>query len=103
MSIAICTYRVDQEIWLGLESEFEKDSLHQKSNEMLDIHNCVLMQEDESEITMHQYMTNLIEDGLLTLDMLPCSLGSFLEQAIKRTDGKRQWRVLFGHLGDAVS
>lgn len=93
-------YRIKLEIWIGLESSFGKDSLKSKSSEILNAHNNVLKCEDGSDMSLYEYLEGLINQGHLTGDMIPCSLGTFIEEAIKRKDKKRQWRVVFSHLGE---
>lgn len=95
----IYVYRIESEIWLGLASDVNTDSLMQRSSETLDIELNVLKCEDDTDISLSDYINKLIQSDALTLEMIPCSLGTFLEEAINRPDGKRQWRVLFGHLG----
>lgn len=95
-------YRIETEIWIGFASEFNKDSLHARSSEILNIHSNVLKCEDETDKSLCEYINDLIQGELLTTEMIPCSLGTFLEESIKRVDNKRQWRVLFSHLGEEL-
>ncbi|AMW80747.1 hypothetical protein AMD27_17680 (plasmid) [Acinetobacter sp. TGL-Y2] len=92
-------YRIDAELWIGLGDEYEKDTLNGKANEVLDMTENLLVLEDESKISLFEYINDLISSDCLTKEMIPCSLGTFLEEKIELKDNKRQWRVLFTDIG----
>ena len=92
-------YRIDAELWIGFSDDFEKDTLNGKASEVLDMTDNLLVLEDESKMSLFEYINDLIGSECLTKEMIPCSLGTFLEEAVKLKDNKRQWRVLFTHIG----
>lgn len=100
----VLIYRIDIEIWVGWSKDYIKDGLYGQSTEVLNPYENVLINIDdhgkEHSIILNDYLNNVASKGFLSKEMIPCKLGTFLEDKAKNQDGKRQWRLLFSCLGD---